>query len=138
MCSHDGEFAIKVILRGTGLGEFVIHRSLAHRVNLQTYLLLPSLGGAFAAFAQFSKAWNRPGPLVGKKGQNRRAKRMEASRGSIARPVAERGPIPHYRHYNSLAVCSRFLAPFAHNGKPVHRRTLFNAHCGIFVSLLNC
>lgn len=48
---------------------------------------------------------------------------MEASRGSIARVVGERGPIPHYRYYNSLAVCSRFLALFTQNGEPVHRLT---------------
>ena len=87
--------------------KMVLPCTLAHSVNLQTYLLLCSLGGTFAAFAHIfpSEAG------------------MEASRGSIARAVGERGPIPHYRYYNSLAVCSRFLALFAQNGEPVHRLT---------------
>lgn len=87
--------------------KMVLPCTLAHSVNLQTYLLLCSLGGTFAAFAHIfpSEAG------------------MEASRGSIARAVGERGPIPHYRYYNFLAVCSRFLALFAQNGEPVHRLT---------------
>ena len=99
--------------------KMVLPCTLAHSVNLQTSLLLCSLGGTFAAFAHIfpSEAG------------------MEASRGSIAMAVGERGPIPHYRHYNSLAVCSRFLALFAQNGEPVHRLTFstptegFLYHC---------
>ena len=87
--------------------KMVLPCTLAHSVNLQTYLLLCSLGGTFAAFAHIfpSEAG------------------MEASRGSIARAVGEKGPIPHYRYYTSLADCSRFLALFAQNGEPLHRLT---------------
>ena len=68
--------------------------TLAPSVNLQTYLLLRSLGGAFAAFAHIFISLE-PGPLVGKNGQkNRRAKRTEASRGSIAKEWGKEVPFP--------------------------------------------
>ena len=95
----------------------------APNVNLQTYLLLRSLGGAFAAFAHIFISLE-PGPLVGKNGQKTSPSEAHGSESrQYSKGVGERGPIPHYRHYNSLAVCSRFSAPFAQNGEPVHRLT---------------
>ena len=107
--------------------------TLAPSVNLQTYLLLRSLGGAFAAFAHIFISLE-PGPLVGKNGPKKSPSEAHGSESrKYSKGVGERGPIPHYRHYNSLIVCSRFLAPFAQNGEPVHRLTFSTptVHYGI-------
>ena len=112
--------------------------TLAPSVNLQTYLLLRSLGGAFAAFAHIFISLE-PGPLVGKNGQKKSPSEEHGSESrKYSKGVGERGPIPHYRHYNSLTVCSRFLAPSAQNGEPVHRLTFSTPTVHYGISRYHC
>ena len=67
----------------------------------------------------------------------RSARKRVRSR-KYSKGVGERGPIPHYRHYNSLTVCSRFLAPFAQNGEPVHRLTFSTPTVHYGISRYHC
>ena len=111
--------------------------TLAPSVNLQTYLLLRSGWGICSICTHFHKPGTRS------PGREKRTKKSPSeAHGSESRKyskgVGERGPIPHYRHYNSLTVCSRFLAPFAQNGEPVHRLTFSTPTVHYGISWYHC
>lgn len=111
--------------------------TLAPSVNLQTYLLLRSGWGICSICTHFHKPGTRS------PGREKRTKKSPSeAHGSESRKyskgVGERGPIPHYRHYNSLTVCSRFLAPFAQNGEPVHRLTFSTPTVHYGISQYHC
>ena len=152
-CSHDGEFAIKVMLKVQGWDNLsftgAYDPSCKNVSTMSTMYISAQCEFADIPIASFP-GWgicsicthfHKPGTRS--PGREKRTKKSPSeAHGRESRKyskgVGERGPIPHYRHYNSLTVCSRFLAPFAQNGEPVHRLTFSTPTVHYGISRYHC